>query len=529
MSESRDEYVYGHVLDALSGGLYPNKLDVIREYLQNSYDAIREYIRQSDSEEEKERKKSECKVIISIKGGSLFIYDNATGMDFQTLNEYRKIGFSRRPFGEFAGWRGIGKAAGLSVVEKLIVTTCQGKGVTYQLTFDANEMIGEVHSLRSGGENIPFNELIEKYSSIKTIKEGDEHYTSVELHKIKSDAVELLNHDRLKSHLSTIAPVPFNPDFKYKSEIEEQLEIAIEDYISINLYLEDDIIYKPYKSEWVEVEGEVITKIDEPQYMPIYDKEGENLIAICWYCMHSERGQIKTKINISGVPVNVGGLLYRSHDIRIGDAYLTRKTLWRTTPERSLWALGEIHILGESVEPTSDRNDFIDNHSRYLLYEQCRVIAQEISRRAGKLSDQSRAREKITEADNRIKDISAEVASKTVPKPLVPSYIYEATALKKEAEKRKPKTPEEELKIIADNVIKTADEIVKQLTDSLTNLTADAKVYSDITEELKISEEGRLVYEAIIEALQNYFANEPRTFEEIIRRIRKSLEDAFSS
>ena len=75
-------------------------------------------------------------------------------------------------------------------------------------------------------------------------------------------------------------------------------------------------------------------------------------------------------------------------------------------------------------------------------------------------------------------DISAEVASKNVPKPIVPTYIYEAMALKKEAEKRKRLTPEEEMKKIADNIIETADETIKQLMEE--DPTDETKVYSDI-------------------------------------------------
>jgi len=524
---SREDYVYGHILEALSGGLYPNKLDVIREYLQNSYDAIRENIRRAETEKERKRLLSESKIVMTIKGGSLFIHDNGTGMDFQTLNEYRKIGFSRKPFGEYAGWRGIGKAAGLAITEKLIVTTCQGKGETYQLTLEANQMTKEVYSLRAEGKNIPFNELIEKYSSIKTIEGGSETFTTVELCKVKPEGLELLNKNRLIAHLSIIAPVPFRPEFKYSDEIQQQLESAIEDYTPMNLYVEEEKIYKPYIQEW-ETEGES-AKIEDPQFISIYDEEKENLIAFCWYCMHSDRGQIKTDVMMAGEPVSVCGLVYRGHDIKIGDAYLTRRTLWPTTPERSLWALGEVHILDERVEPTSDRNDFLDNHARYMLYEQCRAIAKEISRRAGKISKESRAEEKIKEADTRIKEISSEVASKKVPKLVVPAYIYEATALKKEAEKRKPNTPEEELKEIADNVIHTAEEVVQQLTGSLATEKKEERVYTDLIEDLGISEEGKLVYDAIMRTLQDYFANDPKIFEEIVRKTNRALEDAFAS
>jgi hypothetical protein len=525
---SEDEYVYGHVLEALSGGLYPNKLDVIREYLQNSYDSIREYARSAKSEREKKKIRTESKVILTIQSGSLFIHDNALGMDFQTLNEYRKIGFSRRPFGEYAGWRGIGKAAGLAVAEKLIVTTSQGKNESYQLTFDASGMTQEVCRLRSKGKNIPFNELINRYSRINTISGGHDSFTTVELHKIRKEASELLDKSQLIAHLSMVAPVPFNPKFDYAKEIQDQLKDAIEDYTPINLFVEDVKICKPYLEKWTNTEGEA-TNVDKPQFVPIYDEEKESLIAFCWYCMHSEKGQIRTDVEVAGVPVSVGGLVYRLQDIKIGDAYLTRRSLWTSTPERSLWALGEVHILDERVEPTSDRNDFIDNHARYLLYRQSREVAQEVSRKASKLSEEMRARDKILEAHDRIAAISSEVASKKVSKPVVPTYIYEVTSLKREAEKRKPKTPEEELKEKADNVIRVADEVVKQLTESLSEPDPAQRIHRDIMDELKIGKEGRAIYELTLGILRDYYANEPLIFEDLVRRIDKAIQDALVS
>jgi hypothetical protein len=523
---SSDEYVYGHVLEALSGGLYPNKLDVIREYLQNSYDEIVDCIKEA-SEKERERIKKESKVVVTAKSGSLFIFDNGKGMDFETLNEYRKIGYSRKRFGEHAGWRGIGKAAGLAVAEKLIVTTSRGQGKTFQLVFDSKEMIDEVSALRAKGENIPFSVLIGKYSQINTIDEGDQSFTQVELHKVKAEDSQLLDENRLIAHLSAIAPVPFNPIFKYAERIEAELANAVEDYIPINLFVGETQVFRPFLEEWTNEEETV--RIDEPLFVSVYDESRENLIAFCWYCMHCDKGRIKIGVPISGVNVPVAGVSYRAHNIKIGDASLARKSLWRTTPERSHWAVGEIHVLDDRVEPTSDRNDFLDNHARLMLYEQARVIAQEISRRAGKLSEEMKAKEKINEADARITKISAEVASKKVPKPLVSTYMYEVMSIKEEAEKRKPKTPEKELKEKAESIVRRADAVVNQLTESLEPKTATSKVYSDIVEELKIGQEGKEIYNAVVATLQDYYANEPSTLEEIVRKLEKAIAEALAS
>jgi hypothetical protein len=245
--------------------------------------------------------------------------------------------------------------------------------------------------------------------------------------------------------------------------------------------------------------------------------------------MHSDKGRIKAKMPISGVNVPVAGLSYRVHNIKIGDSNLTRRSLWTTTPERCYWAVGEIHILDKSVEPTSDRNDFLDNHARLRLYEQGRVIAQEISRRAGKLSEETKAKEKINKADARIKEISAEVESKKVPKPLVSRYIYEVIDLKEEAEKRKPKTPEKELKQKADNIVKKSEALVTQLTQSLEQKSPATKVFTDVIEELKVGEEGKEIYNAVMGTLQDYYANEPEILEEIVKKLDKAIAEALSS
>jgi molecular chaperone HtpG len=450
-------------------------------------------------------------------------------MDFETLNEYRKIGFSRKQFGEHAGWRGIGKAAGLTVAEKLIVTTSQGLGKTHQLIFEAQNMLKEVTDLRAQGKNISFSELVEKYSKIIPIESGDNSFTTVELYKIKPEAKELLDKDKIQSHLSSIAPVPFNPKFKYAKRIEKELEEAIEDYIPINLYIDDVQVFKPYLEQWSDGEGE-ITKIDEPLFVSVYNEKKTELIAFCWYCMHSNKGQIKSGVKFGEVEVDIGGLFFRVHNIRVGDSHLTRKTLFTTTPERALWSVGEIHILDDGVEPTSDRNDFLDNYSRLALYNQSREIALEISRKALKLSDENRAKEKITEADARLKVIKSEVIARKVPKPVISSYIYEVTALKKEAQKRRPKTAQSELKKKADRIIQNADAIVNKLEESLKTATpTTARVYTDVMEDLKVGSEGQQIYNAILGALHDYYANEPSTFEEIVRKIDNAVSAALSA
>lgn len=525
MSTTSEDYVYGHIIEAITGGLYPNQLDVIREYLQNSCDAIKEHVNNSKNDDERDDRISKSKIEVSIKGGSLFIHDNATGMDRALLNEYRKIGFSRKPYGEYAGWRGIGKAAGMSVAEKLIVTTSIGDGKVHYLVFDSIEMNRLIREYRERGENIRLNELITRFSTIETHEEETESFTTVELHKVKSDAQDLLDAKKIISHIALIAPVPFDPEFEYADEIVSRLESHLPEYLPINIFVGKTQVFKPYLHQWRDFKTDAdFDKIDKPQFLPIYD-ESKELIAYCWYCMHSDRGQIKTKRIVHETEVEVCGLFYRIHDIRIGDHNLTRKSLWTTTPERSLWALGEIHIVDDSVEPTSDRNDFLDNLGRFRLYDECRVIAKEISGEAGTLSKESKAKEKIESSGIRMEELKTEVSEKKVPKPIVAQYIYEALKLKDEANKRKKDTKEDALKEKAEEIIESADKLVEILTDSIESDEEEKRVHIDIIDDLSLGEDAKYVYDIIINVLENYFSNEPKIYSDLVKRIDESLVD----
>jgi len=523
MQQTRTDYVYGHLLEAITGGLYPNKLDVVREYIQNSYDAIREKIRQYPEEDKKEYL-DELKIEVLTESGSLIIFDNAIGMSYETLNEYRKIGFSKKIYGEYAGWRGIGKAAGLSVAEKLIVTTSMG-GPVYQLTFNAEEMLNEVYDLRSQGDNIPFNSLIERYSKIVTIDdESKDSFTSVELYKIKPEAIDLLDEKRLFKHLSLLAPVPFDPEFKFGEEIQNELELALDEYTPVNLFVNGTQVFKPYLDTWKDLEGED-GKIGKPNTIPIYD-ENDDMIAFCWYCMNEDRGQINTERKLlDEVSIPIGGLLYRVDDIKVGDHNLTRSSLWKYSSHLSLYALGEIHVLDERIEPSSDRNDFVDNIGRVNLFDNCYIIAKEISRKARKTSKESRARIKINSAEEKITEISAKIASRNIKKEMIGPYIYQVTELKKEAQKRKPDTPEEDLKRKADRIIKISDDLLEQMTDAIEISSTETKIYIDLTEELSLNEEAQIIYQVIINTLRDFYANNPETFEEVLDRIYKALQE----
>jgi len=289
-------------------------------------------------------------------------------------------------------------------------------------------------------------------------------------------------------------------------------------------------IFKPYREKW-ETGGERIS-VKDPEFLPVYDESGE-LIAYSWYCMNSGRGQIDVEHTIAGQPVDVSGLVYRVRDIRIGDAQLTRKTLWSTTPERAFYAMGEVHVLDPRVEPTADRNEFKDNYARYQMYQTCsKNISKEINRKAGRQSAELSAAEKIKSAYNTVMNIDRELAEKSIAKELLSQRIHIAYQASEEVQKRRPFARNDALKRKADRTVTLAKTVIDRLT-GLASPVAGTKnlpqgVY-DLTKELRFSRETTVAYDTVVKVLRDYFLSDTDIYEELIRRIQRELRQSMAS
>src|SRR5689334_9381272 len=132
-----EELVYAAAVLILSEDLYPRKLEIIREYVQNASDALDEFISVADFLEDR----SEPQIKISIQGRSLLIFDNGIGMDAEEVAKLKRIAYSEKKMGEEAGYKGIGRLAGIAVADKLkISSTSYGDPKLHHFEFRAREM-----------------------------------------------------------------------------------------------------------------------------------------------------------------------------------------------------------------------------------------------------------------------------------------------------------------------------------------------------------------------------------------------------
>jgi len=498
----REYFAYGSLLEALSFGLYPDKRHVLREFIQNAFDAINDFKKISEQS-------FDDSIEIKIEPSSIFIADKGMGMDETEVKKYRFIGYSEKDGSKTVGFRGIGKDSGLSVAEKIIVTTSKnGIPKQYMIVIDAKAMLDEISQKR----NPPLDEILEKHSDISENHEKkDAHYTFVELHKIRKDAKVLFEINKVKEYISRNCPVSFDPNFKYAKLIETQLKTYVSNYSSVNINLNGECIFKPFSKNYSEPEYEHIFKSDEE----------DDPVAFCWYCGNTEKGQFADKEN--------SGLVYRVKNFSIGDRFLTRNTLWLASPERAFYFFGEIHLINPTVIPSTDRTNFEDNEARERLYDRCRRIAQVLNRRALIETDQRRFEEKTEKTGSIIIEKKRLFSKTKISDSLKSDIEFQIKKSIEDLEQRLKRVKGRRKQIKKDKIlVKTADRVVKDGQKFLKEIASN-KYFYKIEDLLEFNKESRIVYNVIINCIRDELKNIPELLERLITKIDQELMKKFTN
>ncbi|MBI5056480.1 MAG: ATP-binding protein [Nitrospirae bacterium] len=499
----KEEFAYGHIIKALAGGLYPNKFHVIREYIQNAFDAVVNWKSVS--------RDKNVAITVNIQKPSIVIHDNGTGMDRHTLNEYRKVGFSKKIIGESVGFRGIGKLAGISVAKKLIVISSPfGVAEKYILEFDAESMLKEIDELKKKRANIPLSELIEKHTRLMSdVEEKDKHYTMVELHEIKNDSKILFDKNKLVDYISKNAPVPFDPKFTFAGDIEDGIRKFVDDYDCIELTVDGEKIYKPFADD-----------LKPPQFIPVPDSKNKTkYLAFCWYCEHKDKGQVK--------PTEISGLVYRYKNFAVGDNYLTRTTIWKTSTHLAFYFIGEIYIIDSTIVPTSQRDDFEQSTVRDGFYKDAEVISNELNVLARESSNVRRAEEYVKKGVEVISSIEADIKKRDPAlKDLSVQKIAKLVNVIDNIAKRKKNIPQKDkkTKLLADQVIKEAKKLLKEVEE----VSKPEKSEFDIVKNLKMETQAEQVYSTAVRTLKDFFVDEPEVLEKVLKAFQQNLLKVFS-
>ncbi len=525
MGEGAEDLVYGTAIVILADDLYPRKLEIVREYIQNASDALEAFGRVASILNDT----TSSLIKISIQGRSLLIWDNGIGMDAEDVVKLKRIAYSEKREGFEAGHKGIGRLAGIAVANKLIISsTSYGDPQLHKFEFRAKDMRDELVANKKRGIHETATVVINRHTSITALDvDPDEHYTLVELREIDEKHPELLDHRRLRDFIGGMAPVGFAPDFSYGERISQQLINNVPDYSPKTIWLtttdgDRSQVYKPYDDSM---------SLAEPVFIEVLDEGGSDLMGFCWCAVKGKvmLGKVRpmgNKFSVIGENgeqrKRLAGLVYKLFGFSVGDRNLPLETLWTKDYTRALWFTGEIHIVEKSIKPTTDRSNFVDNESRDRFYELAKVrIAKRLNNLAQEVSNGRKAFDDATKFASQFKKLAKQLTNGGIERTEVKSRREELRAALEVLEKRRCK--DQDVDAFRKKVSTEGKNLQKQLDDAKTKKEKGEKI-SDLAAELKMTSQARKVFTIMMEAIGNHFGKDRDSFHDLSAKISKALK-----
>jgi len=352
--------VGAYVLETLTTGMYANPLDSLREYIQNAADSIRKAIGQDIIHEEE----GQIVVTIDREKRSLSIADNGVGISYdEAYARLVNIGMSNKRIEVDAGFRGIGRLAGIAYCDTIIFKTSrQGEKKASEINIDCIGIRESISPARREIEEL--SDVMAKYCRLSSddCKPGN-HYFEVIMEGIHDEASIFLNSKDLEDYLCQVAPVKFDAQkFVFATKIRDWLKEHGISLPTVNLLIKDSNglnrqVFKPFKKKYRTARSPKNDEFDIEIKEVCFYPEGEQTEHLCWvwYGKSELVGMISDPL--------ATGLRFKKNNIQVGGpegpAALFKQTA-NSNERFNYYYIGEIHILSSRVIPNARRDGFED-------------------------------------------------------------------------------------------------------------------------------------------------------------------------
>lgn len=489
-------YVGSYVLESLTTGMYGASENALREYIQNAFDSVRTatQLKMIDA--------AAGRIEVQIVGKDhISVKDNGAGIAASAVwTTLTSIGASKKDRQKQAGFRGIGRLAGIAFCDKLTFRTkAAEEAIESMVSFDCKKL--------RKGMNDGTSKLVDLLAASVTLTTAESseislHYMEVSL-KGLSEAPEVFTDlELLRSYLAEISPVEFSPAWGRANNILSNAKAKKWTIETANLFVGTlpstmRQVFKTYQESYP-LSGGKSQDITDIHYF-----SGAESQWWAWVGYPNLTGIIPDK--------RVRGIRVRVKNIQIDGTTIFDELF--TAVEKSFarfnaYYVGEVHIAPSLLVPNARRDGFEDNATwRRVKHEIQHVMCQELARRAYDLSkDRQKSLEKI-EGD--VKKLVA------------------AT----ERFARSPKDPDSRIKLLNKGANLRAN-ISSALEDSLpdTQLRLKAQLQyintaqKGLTKELEGSDCRKAVDQAveqILTLLQTYLG--PEEFQKLSKMIREAV------
>lgn len=361
-----------YIIEILTEGMYPDSKVIYREYIQNACDSI-------DMAEKSGilRPRNQGGKLPDLGSGIINIWltpekryiaieDNGTGIkadEFQAT--LRRTADSDKVLGEDKGFRGIGKLCGLAYCKNLIFSSrYEGEDVVSVMACDAlkmRKMINEAHTKikRHSAEDVL--EAMIDFTIHPATGNDPKHFFKVELIDINAENEELFggrdenNTEQLRDYLSFVAPIPYQANFIYRSEIykyAKEKNHRIDEYV---IKVNGEQIFKKYKTHLKTSKGD-----EEVFGVEFHEFVANDNTSLGW--MWFGKTAFLATINRQEIS---RGLRLRKENIQIGGEYTLRDLFSKEESKRGNgYFIGEIFAVSRDLIPNSQRSYFNENPAR---------------------------------------------------------------------------------------------------------------------------------------------------------------------
>ena len=377
------------ILETLTMGMYGESRNAIREYIQNSFDSLRQAVRDGLLSAEQMR----VEVTLDAEVGELVIRDNGSGLKSTNAVEVLvSVGASNKDFRKNAGFRGIGRLAGIVFCDTLtFATKARSDPRATTVIFDAKKLRELLEPDRSHGDAAStLEQCIDAY--VEDAADADDHFFEVRLTGFHQPPKECLDVGALKSFLAQVSPLPYSNDFPHRQEIHAFAEKHAKEIEAIRLFVRVnggafEELFKPYG------EGYSVKKVQAPltQIDLLQSASGR------WW------GWVGRK-KVSGAikDADTRGIRVRARNIQIDGTDVMRDIFARSHEEArprlsyarfAEWYVGEVFVEPAAAIPNARRDGFEEDENWVALR---RELDEMIGEKYGLLAYRVSASEQVS-------------------------------------------------------------------------------------------------------------------------------------
>ncbi len=340
-------HIGAFVLETLTLGMYGEPRHTLREYVQNSFDAIRAAQRMKFL-------KTRGVVRVTLADDAITILDNGLGVaSAQARSTLTSIGASKKDRDRDAGFRGIGRLAGMAYCDELIFrTTFPEEKTLTTVKFNCKMLLGAMGPDKGG--DIELAELLAEAITFESDPNGAtpaDHFFEVTLNGLDNAPANLRDGKKIADYLSETVPVAFKADWKWREVIEADYKSyfgAPLDTIDVHVQHQGESvqIFKPYGDAYEHARGTVALR--DVDFYP-----GEDNLYWGWV------GRLEEPVAVTDWLTR--GLRVRVRNIQVDGTGIMEALFTEFKPSYGRFSrnyVGEIHIDPARVIPNARRDGF---------------------------------------------------------------------------------------------------------------------------------------------------------------------------